>query len=102
MVEKAIRKINLNYPTETTQLEGFLRAIMKKTDSVAYITEGIYLIEKEGYDKISKKGKVMLFTGRSLEIIELNHSFYGGHHITHVVDFVHSRPSFINESKTKQ
>jgi len=101
LVEQAIQNISTNYPPQSTQLEGFLRGVMKKGDSIAYVTEGLYLVEKERYTKATKKGKVKLLKGRAVEAKEIAYSFYGAHHVAHYSDFVHYRPSFINTSKTK-
>jgi len=102
LVERAISKIGNNYPISKTQLEGFLRATMRKGDSIAYVVEGVYLVEKTSYQKGSNKGKIKLIKGRAVEVIELKYSWYGGHYLPHFGDIVHSRRSFINESKTKQ
>lgn len=101
LVGAAIRNIKNNYPLTKYQLEGFLRIKKKRADSLAYLHESVLLIEKESYTKKTYKGKVKLIKGRAVEAFELKTQFYGGHHLAHFADLVHSRSSYINISKTK-
>lgn len=107
MVQKSIKALPNNYPTDSERLTGFIREILSK-DSLKndpyYISEAEIEVSKTSYIKSSETGDVSIIKGRkftSTNMDSVSFRIYAGAHLPHRFDMVMSRSAVLNESQLK-
>ena len=113
IIKEAVARIPRNYPTRPTRLTGFFR---ESDDNVTrhqyyYLSEGLLLVQKAGYQKPGGEGQVQILEVRKVDLRPspadstaaglLPIEWSAGPFVPHRFDFVHQRLEFIRAAHFK-
>ena len=105
LVQKAIEKIEDNYPIVPNLLRGFYRETVEKRGHFTSISEGVVDVYKTGYDKDDWRDGVAILKGRRLlsqrPSDTLSVKLQGGPVLPIMLDVVKEKDILLNEDELK-